>query len=227
VASNADRRQPSRRDPDSRQENPDGSTNDYHVSEDIVDASIRMLRDQQQVSSGRPFWYLPFGAPHCPFHAPPEFIDHYAGRFEDGWDLHRQATYERQLEMGIIPKGTDLPPRSNAVPAWDSLDADAQRLYARLQETFCGFVDHTDAQIGRLMDALHEMGITDDTAVIFLSDNGASAEGGKHGTTNTERFRNMMFMEVDEMLDDIPHMGSRHTDPHYPIGWSQAGNAPF
>ncbi|MFT7327630.1 MAG: hypothetical protein ACI88S_002061 [Ilumatobacter sp.] len=129
--------------------------------------------------------------------------------------------------MGIIPKGTDLPPRSNAVPAWDSLDADAQRLYARLQETFCGFVDHTDAQIGRLMDALHEMGIADDTAVIFLSDNGASAEGGKHGTTNTERFRNMMFMEVDEMLDDIVHMGSRHTDPHYPIGWSQAGNAPF
>ena len=208
--------------------NPDGSTNDYHVSEDIVDASIRMLRDQQQVSSGRPFFlYLPFGAPHCPFHAPPEFIDHYAGRFDDGWDVHRRATYERQLEMGIIPEGTDLPPRSNAVPAWDSLDGDAQRLYARLQETFCGFVDHTDAQIGRLMDALDEMGIADDTAVIFLSDNGASAEGGKHGTTNTERFRNMMFMEVDEMLDDISHMGSRHTDPHYPIGWSQAGNAPF
>lgn len=214
--------------PTTGRKNPDGSTNDYHVSEDIVDASIRMLRDQQQVSSGRPFFlYLPFGAPHCPFHAPPEFIDHYAGRFDDGWDVHRQATYERQLEMGIIPEGTDLPPRSRAVPAWESLDADAQRLYARLQETFCGFVDHTDTQIGRLMDALHELDVADDTAVIFLSDNGASAEGGKHGTTNTERFRNTMFMEVDEMLADIPHMGSRHTDPHYPIGWSQTGNAPF
>jgi len=214
--------------PTEGRKNPDGSRNDYHVSEDIVDASIRMLRDQQQVASGRPFFlYLPFGAPHCPFHAPPEFIDHYAGRFDDGWDVHRQATYERQLQMGIIPEGTDLPPRNRAVPAWDSLDADARRLYARLQETFCGFVDHTDAQIGRLMEALRELDVFEDTAVIFLSDNGASAEGGKHGTTNTERFRNLMFMDVDEMLDDIPHMGSRHTDPHYPIGWSQAGNAPF
>jgi arylsulfatase len=113
------------------------------------------------------------------------------------------------------------------VPAWDSLDPEAQRLYARLQETFCGFVDHTDAQIGRLMDALRELGVFENTAVIFLSDNGASSEGGQHGTTNTERFRNLMFMEVDEMVDDIDHMGSRHTDPHYPIGWSQAGNAPF
>ena len=208
--------------------NRDGSTNAYHVSEDIVDASIKMLRDQQQVASGRPFFlYLPFGAPHCPFHAPPEYIARYGGRFDDGWDVHRQATYERQLEMGIIPDGTDLPPRNRVVPAWDSLDPEAQRLYARLQETFCGFVDHTDAQIGRLMDALRELGVFENTAVIFLSDNGASSEGGQHGTTNTERFRNLMFMEVDEMVDDIDHMGSRHTDPHYPIGWSQAGNAPF
>ena len=201
---------------------------DYHVSEDIVDQLITMIRDQQQVASGRPFFaYLPFGAPHCPFHAPQEFIDVYRGRFDEGWDVERQRTFEKQKAMGIIPSNSDLPERNEEVPLWDDLDDDSKRLFARLHETYCGFVDHTDAQIGRLIDALRELDVFDDTVVIFASDNGASAEGGNRGTTNTERFRNLMNMSVAEMLPQIDELGGPHTDPHYPMGWSMAGNAPF
>ncbi|MEM1335631.1 MAG: sulfatase-like hydrolase/transferase, partial [Actinomycetota bacterium] len=199
-----------------------------HVSEDIVDQLSTMIRDQQQVASGRPFFaYLPFGAPHCPFHAPQEFIDVYRGRFDEGWDVERQRTFDKQKAMGIIPPNSDLPDRNEEVPLWDDLDDDSKRLFARLHETYCGFVDHTDAQIGRLMDALRKLDVFEDTVVIFASDNGASAEGGNRGTTNTERFRNLMNMSVAEMLPQIDELGGPHTDPHYPMGWSMAGNAPF
>lgn len=205
-----------------------GDDGDYHLSEDIVDNAITMIRDQQQVASGRPFFlYLPFGAPHCPFHAPASFIDHYRGRFDHGWEEERRQTFERQKELGIIPPNTDLPERNENIKLWDDLSADERRLFARLQETFCGFVDHTDAQIGRLVEALREVEVLDDTVVVFLSDNGASAEGGFRGTTNTERFRNLMNMSVEEMLPDIEDLGGPHTDPHYPMGWSMAGNTPF
>ena len=154
----------------------------YHLSTDIVDNAIRMIRDQQQVASGRPFFmYVPFGAPHCPFHAPPEFIEHYRGRFDAGWDVVRRETFERQKELGIIPPDSDLPPRNPNVEPWDELDEDAQALFCRLQETFCGFVDHADAQIGRLMGALRELDLFEDTVVVFLSDNGASSEGLRRG----------------------------------------------
>jgi arylsulfatase A-like enzyme len=200
----------------------------YHVSEDIVDKAITMLRDQQQVASGRPFFfYLPFGAPHCPFHAPPEYIEHYRGKFDHGWDEERQMIFERQKALGIIPDDCDLPPRNELVEAWDDLDDDSRRLFARQMEVFAGFVDHTDAQIGRLMQALRELDVFEDTLVVFLSDNGASSEGGPLGATNTERFRNTMNQSVAEMLDVVDEMGSSGTDPHYAMGWSQAGNTPF
>ena len=112
----------------------------YHVSEDIVDKSITMLRDQQQVASGRPFFlYLPFGAPHCPFHAPPEFIEHYRGKFDHGWDEERQAIFERQKELGVIPLDCDLPPRNEMVQAWADLSDDERKLFARQMEVFREF----------------------------------------------------------------------------------------
>ncbi|MEM7141855.1 MAG: arylsulfatase, partial [Actinomycetota bacterium] len=200
----------------------------YHVSEDVVDKAITMLRDQQQVASGRPFFlYLPFGAPHCPHHAPPEFIEHYRGRFDDGWDVERQRIFERQKSMGVIPPDCDLPARNELVPAWDDLDEDSKRLFRRQMEVYAGFVDHTDAQIGRLMDALKELEVFEDTLVVFLSDNGASSEGGTRGATNTERFRNTMNQSVDEMIGVIDELGGPGTDPHYSWGWGQAGNTPF
>jgi arylsulfatase A-like enzyme len=200
----------------------------YHVSEDIVDKAITMLRDQQQVASGRPFFfYLPFGAPHCPFHAPPEYIEHYRGKFDHGWDEERQIIFDRQKALGIIPDDCDLPPRNELVEAWDDLDDDSRRLFARQMEVYAGFVDHTDAQIGRLMQTLRELDVFEDTLVVFLSDNGASSEGGPRGATNTERFRNTMNQSVAEMLDVVDELGGPGTDPHYAMGWSQAGNTPF
>lgn len=200
----------------------------YHLSEDIVDQAIKMIRDQRQIASGRPnFLYLPFGAPHCPFHAPKEFIERYQGRFDAGWDQIRQETFERQKKMGIIPKNTDLPPRNQHVQDWAGLSDDEKTLFARLMEAFAGMVEHTDAQIGRLMAALRELEMFDDTLVLFMSDNGASQEGMRKGTTNTERFRNLMPMSVEEMLPQLDRIGDASTDPHYPMGWAMAGNAPF
>ncbi len=200
----------------------------YHVSEDLVDQALRMIRDQQQVASGRPFFlYLPFGAVHCPFHVPKEYIEPYRGAFDHGWDAVREETFQRQVALGIIPEGSTLPPRNPGVKPWDELSGDAQLVYARLMETFAGMVDHTDAQIGRFMDAMAEMNLVNDTMVMVMSDNGASQEGMRHGTTNTERFRNLMEMSVEEMLPQLDELGSHTTDPHYPTGWAMAGNAPF
>ncbi len=200
----------------------------YHLSEDLVDHAIAMVRDQQQVASGRPFFlYLPFGAVHCPFHAPAPYIDAYRGRFDEGWDVERLRSFERQKQMGIIPAGSDLPPRNPGVRPWDSLDATAQAVYARLMEAFAGMADHADAQIGRLVGALEEMGVLDDTLLMVLSDNGASQEGQRHGSTNTERFRNLMPMTPEEMAPVLDGVGGPGSDPHYPAGWAMAGNAPF
>ena len=201
---------------------------DYHLSVDLADQAIRMIREQQQVATGRPFFmYLPFAAPHAPFQVPPEWIAKYHGQFDHGWDAQRDITLAKQIALGIVPKGTQLPPRNPAIAEWASLDDDAKRLYARLQETFCGFVDHCDAQIGRVLDALAQMDLMDDTLILLLSDNGASQEGQAHGTLNTERFRNLMPMGVQEMLPHLDKIGGHDTDPHYPAGWGMAGNTPF
>ena len=200
----------------------------YHLSEDLVDQAIGMVRDQQQIATGRPFFlYLPFGAPHCPLHAPASYIDAYRGRFDDGWDVERERTFARQKALGIVPAETELAPRNGIVKPWAELDADTRRLFARLQETFCGFVDHTDAQIGRLVSALREMEVLDNTLILLMSDNGASQEGQHNGTINTERFRNLMPMDVAEMLPALDRIGGPDTDPHYPMGWGMAGNTPF
>ena len=200
----------------------------YHFSEDVVDQAIGMIRDHDQANTGRKFFlYLAFGAPHAPFHAPKSYIEKYRGQFDDGWDGLRQRTYERQKAMGIIPPNTDLAPRDPGIPSWQSVDDKAKPLYCRLMETFAGMVDHADTQIGRLMEELHHLGIQEDTLIVFLSDNGASGEGGIHGTLNTDRMRSHVLMTVEEMLPQLDQIGAAGTDPHYPAGWAMAGNAPF
>ncbi|MGH8790914.1 MAG: arylsulfatase [Cupriavidus necator] len=200
----------------------------YHLSEDLAEQATRMLCNQQQVVTGKPFFmYLAFGAPHCPFHVDRKYIDRYKGKFDHGWDAVREETFARQLAMGVIPPDSKLPARNPGVAPWAELDSDTQRLFARLQETFAGFVEHTDEQIGRVLDTLDQLEVADNTVVMFLSDNGASQEGGVYGSINTERFRNMMPMSVAEMLPDLEKIGDHTTDPHYPAGWGMAGNTPF
>ena len=200
----------------------------YHLTEDLVDRTIAYIRDQQQANTRRPFFgYLAFGAAHAPLHAPKEYIAKYRGRFDQGWDQVRKETFERQKKLGIIPPDTALPPPNPGIQVWSELNETQKRVYTRLQEVFAGFVEHTDHHIGRLIDALEAMGIRDNTLIIVVSDNGASQEGLRDGTSNTDRYRNYFPDTVAEMIGQVDKAGSPETDPHYPMGWSMAGNAPF
>lgn len=200
----------------------------YHLSEDLATQMIAYIHDQQQASTGRPFFgYMALGAAHAPLLAPQAYIDKYKGRFDAGWDEVRKETWQRQLKMGIIPPGTELPPLNPGVRPWAELNPTQKAVYVKLQEVFAGFLDHADTQIGRVLDALDQMGIRDNTLVILLSDNGASQEGGINGTANTDRFRNYNPDSPEEMLKLVDKLGTPESDPHYPMGWSNAGNAPL
>jgi len=147
----------------------------YHLSEDLVDQSIGWVRDLRSVRPDRPFFlYLAFGAMHAPHQAPKPYIEKYRGRFDQGWDIVRDQWFARQLELGIVPRGTTLAPRNPGVLPWADLPKNQQIFAARLQETFAGFLDHTDAQIGRLTGFLEEQGLLEDTLLMLCSDNGAS-----------------------------------------------------
>jgi arylsulfatase len=200
----------------------------YHLTEDLCDRAIADIRDQQQANTGRPFFtYLALGAAHAPLHAPKEFIAKYKGKFDQGWDLVRKETFERQKAMGIIPKDAVLPSSNPGIQAWADLNADQKQVYCRLQEVFAGFVDHADYHLGRVFDALDEMGIRDNTLIALVSDNGASQEGLQNGTLNTDRYRNYFPDTIDEMLKKLDAAGGPSTDPHYPMGWAMAGNSPL
>ena len=193
----------------------------YHVSEDLVDRSIEFIRDGKSIRPDRPFFlYLAFGATHSPHHAPQEYLDKYRGRFDAGWDATRQQWYERQLELGIIPPDTELAPRNPGVEAWDDLSEDAKRVSLRLQEAFAGSLDHTDAQIGRLVEFLEEAGQLDNTIFLLMSDNGSAPGGGPHGNS----FPGHRLQEILPRLDEI---GGPTSDPAIPWGWSQVGNTPL
>ena len=150
-----------------------------------------MVRGQKASAPEKPFFlYVAFGAAHWPHQAPTAYIEKYRGRFDAGWDVVREEWYERQKELGIIPPDTELAPRNPGVPAWDELTPDEKTLALRLQEAFAGFLDHTDAQIGRLVDYLEQIGQLDNTLFVLMSDNGASQEGGPLGMVDYSRYFN-------------------------------------
>jgi arylsulfatase len=200
----------------------------YHLTEDLVDQTIASIRDQQQANTGKPFFaYLALGANHAPLHAPRPYIEKYKGKFDQGWDQVREETLARQKAMGIVPNDTVLAPRDPQVRAWEDLNPTEKAVHNRLQETFAGMLDHADANIGRLFDALDQMGIRDNTLILVTSDNGASQEGLQHGVTNTDRYRNYSPETVEQMVGKLDLIGGPETDPHYPMGWALAGNTPF
>jgi arylsulfatase len=200
----------------------------YHLSEDLVDQLLKMLSDSKGVRPDRPFFaYVPFGATHAPHQAPARYLEKYRGRFDDGWDVVRERWYNRQLELGVIPEGTPLAPRNPGVEAWDDLTEIQQRLACRLQEAFAAFLDHTDDQIGRLVQGLTEMGEFDNTVFVVLADNGASQEGGPFGVMHEMKFFNGIFETPDEAIARIDDIGGPHSHTNYPWGWAQCGNSPF
>jgi arylsulfatase len=199
----------------------------YHLSEDLIDRGIGFIRDQKSAIPERPFFlYLCFGATHAPHQAPKQYLDKYKGRFDAGWDKVRQDWFERQKKLGIIPADTELAPRNPGVEPWDSLSDNQKKLALRLQEAFAGFLDHTDAQIGRLIDFLSSIGELDNTALFLMSDNGASQEGGPNGIINSMQYFNGLNPSVDESMKQLDEIGGPHAHNNYPWGWAQVGNCP-
>lgn len=202
----------------------DGS---YHLSEDLVDTSLRYVRELRSGDTDKPFFlYLAFGAGHAPHHAPREWIDRYRGRFDAGWDAYREQVHHRQQELGLLPAGSPISARDPDVPAWDSLDPTQQRIYARYMEAFAAMCSHMDDHVGRLLDALDAMGELDDTLVLMVSDNGASSEGGVTGAFNNQQFQGRIDQHP-ATLENIESIGTANSYNHYPWGWAWAGNTPF
>jgi len=200
----------------------------YHFTEDIADEAIRAIIDQQHAAPGKPFFlYFAPGAMHSPHHVAKEWAERHAGRYDDGWERFRERAFARQREMGVVPDTAVLTERPSWVPAWDDLAADAKRLFAAMHETYAGFLSHTDAQIGRLLDALARIGELDNTIVLLTSDNGASAEGGQLGTVNEHRFSMRLPETVEDSLPYADDWGGPRTYSHYAWGWAWAGNTPF
>ena len=201
----------------------------YHLDEDLADNAISYVRGLRQSNPERPFFlYYATAAPHAPHHVHQEWVTPYEGRFDDGWDAYREQTFARQQELGIVPPDARLSERPNWIEAWDDVDDDRRRLYARMMEVFGGFVTHADHHIGRVLDHLRATGELENTIVCLVSDNGASAEGGPHGTYN--QMGHYVSDDEDDIDDELAHIddiGGFRSSNHYAWGWAWAGNTPF
>ena len=201
----------------------------YHLSEDMVDQAIIWIRDQKTMTPNKPFFaYVSFGATHAPHQVPDEWLKRYEGKFDMGWDELRAQILERQKAEGIVPAETKLTPRPEGVKAWGDLTKDEQSVAARLMENFASFAEHTDYQVGRLVDSLEGLQILDDTIFIYiLGDNGMSAEGGLIGTHNSLLNYNGMVPDIEQLKDNLGKIGTIESSPHIPVGFAHAGNTPF
>ncbi len=200
----------------------------YHLNADLADRAIEYLVDLRTVAPQKPFFmYYCLGAGHAPHQVERRWIDACRGRFDLGWDRWREAVFARQLESGIVPRGTRLAPRPAQVRAWDELAPDTRRLYARQMEVYAAFLTQTDHHIGRVIDHLAALGELDNTVVLLASDNGASAEGGEHGSFNECRFPNRVESSVEDNLKHLDEWGGIRSFPNYASGWAWAGNTPL
>ncbi|HUO12804.1 MAG TPA: arylsulfatase [Caulobacteraceae bacterium] len=200
----------------------------YHFSEDVVDKACGMVRDVTSLVPERPFFlYLAFGAMHSPHQAPQAYLDKYRGRFDGGWDEARDAWFARQKAMGVVPEDTRLAPRNRGVHPWTELSDNQRAFAARLQEAFAAMLDHTDAQIGRLIDFLKSIERWENTLFILLSDNGASQEGGQAGVLDEMKWFNGLRENVDEAVLRLDDIGGPNSHCNIPWGWAQAGNTPL
>ena len=201
----------------------------YHLSEDLADQAIKWIRQQQTSTPDSPFFcYFAPPAVHAPHQAPKEWIDKYVGAFDDGWDALRDQIYKRQLNLGVIPEGTQLTPRPEQIPSWDSYPDRYKPVATRLMEVFAGFLAHTDAQIKRILDCINETGCADNTLVIYITgDNGASAEGTVHGAWSAPSFQNGVHEDPEWLLEHIDDFGTNKCENHFNVGWAWALDAPF
>jgi len=208
---------------------PRSSDPNYHISHDIADHAIAWMQREKEIDPARPFFlYVAPSATHSPHMAPKEWIDKFQGQFDMGWDKYREITLERQKKLGVVPQDTKLTARDKSLPAWDSLNADQKRLYARMMEIFAGFGAQIDYEVGRVLDALAALPDADNTLVIYiLGDNGASAEGGLDGATNELAGFNGVFEAIESELKVIDELGGPKYYNHFPAGWAWAMDTPF
>jgi arylsulfatase A-like enzyme len=208
---------------------PKGREGHYTLNDSLADEVIKYIHNQKSITPDRPFfiYYAP-GATHAPHHVPKEWIDKFKGQFDQGWDKYREETYQRQLKLGVIPPDTKLTPRPAEIPAWDSLSPERKRVASRLMEAFAAFTAQTDYEVGRVLDALDETGITKDTLVLWeVGDNGASIEGTLNGAYN--EFTALAGIPEDPayLLKHIDEIGGPNAYNHIPVGWAWAANTPF
>ena len=202
---------------------------DYHLTEDLADRAIAWVRKVKSIAPDRPYFlYVAPGATHAPHQAPQSWIDKFKGQFDMGWDAYRQQTLERQKKLGVVPKDTQLTERSRGLPAWESLNADQKRLYARMMEVFAAYGAQVDAAMGRVIDAVKELPDADNTMIIYIAgDNGSSAEGGLEGSLNENLFFNGFPEKWQDNLKVIDELGGPKHFNHFPSSWAHAMNTPF
>ena len=215
---------------------PEGkNAQEYYLPDDLTDQAAGWLHAVRAQDPVKPwFLYYSTGCSHAPHQVPTEWSDKYRGRFDDGWDAYREQTFARQKRLGVIPDNAELTPRPDALPAWDSLSADEKELYARQMEVYAGFQENADWNVGRLLDAVEEMGELDDTLVIYIwGDNGASMEGTVTGSFNELTMQNgipltpAQQLALIEQYGGLGAWGSDNTAPHFASAWAWAGNCPF
>lgn len=210
-------------------ENPGKGDPNYHFLNDMTSKSIEWVRVQQSLTPDKPFFlYFAPGAVHAPHHVPRAYIEKYRGKFDAGWDVIRQRIYENQKKLGVIPPGTRLAAKPPGIKDWKDLSTDEKKVFARQAEVFAGYVDMMDEEIGRVVKALEDLGILDNTLIFYIAgDNGTSAEGTMNGLLNESTYFNGVPETVDEMLKYYDDWGSRDTYPHMSAGWAVAFDTPF
>jgi arylsulfatase len=201
----------------------------YNFMTDMTNQAIGWMGYQKSLTPDKPFFiYFAPGATHAPHHVPKEWIDKYKGKFDQGWDALRDETLARQIKLGVVPPGTKLAPKPEAIKDWSALSSDEKKLFARQMEVFAGFGEYADTEIGRLIEAIKATGQLDNTLIFYIvGDNGASAEGGMDGLFNEMTYFNGVPETVQDILKHYDELGGPTTYPHYAAGWAVAGDTPF
>ncbi len=201
----------------------------YHFTTDMTNQAINWIKAQQSMTPDKPFFvYFATGAVHAPHHVSKDWSDKYTGKFDKGWDAVREETVRNEKKMGIIPKNTKLPPKPDDIKDWKTLPDNEKRLFARQAEVFAGFMEMTDFEIGRLVDAIEEIDELDNTLFIYIAgDNGTSAEGGFVGMYNEMTYFNGVEEKVEDLIPLMDEWGGPSTFPHMAAGWAVAFDAPF
>ena len=202
---------------------------EYHFLTDMTDQAVAWIRYQKALTPDKPFFiYFAPGATHAPHHVPKEWIEHWKGEFDQGWDELRNEILNRQIQLGIVPRGTELAPKPGAIPDWNTLSADEKRLFAHQVEVFAAYVEMTDHEVGRVINAIESTGELDNTLIFLVyGDNGTSAEGGRNGMFSEMTYFNGVQETVPDMLKKIDKWGGPETYPHMAAGWAVAFDTPY